>query len=586
VSSSSVVESQGLGQAKDRLRQYLFELEMADLCLVNRNNEQLFSTYSERENDLFSLIGFTGSSGILILRRSEVVLLVDQRYLESARQQYAKTFIKVEERNGKDWVVKYCLPWAERYRGRGGARCFIDKSHWAASEIKELKDALGMVRWKHKIFSVCPSISSIEHWAWPKNGDSENNLKKVQRVIKTNEIHLFTCPDDLSWLVGGRSNHFDYRRNIKAVACISKDEAICFATLEQAQQECFRRLQPDWTLVPDREAWPKGLKSLLKKMPRAKCVVPYHSRPGGLNEWDHEQLMSFLPEHQLDKAQRSLAELGRLEKSAWEQQKMLESQTKLAHLMTSVIDYIHHEIEAGRELRECQVLDRADSLATAMGAIRPCFPGIVASAEHTRHPHHVPTRRLIKKGEPVLLDLGYYFDEGLYATDMTRSLWSDRYSRPHPKVISVYSSVLKAFLRQFGYCAEQSEFRADRIDKLGRELLATRESEGYAFIHSTGHGVGISDHELGITIGPNSLLTLRPGYTYSLEPGLYRTLATSDKSLQFGIRLEDVVLVEGDASLCRHRSLGPAPFEKNLIDEQMLDDSEHFILDTYLRLAR
>ena len=587
VNFSLAAEGLGLGKSKEALKRLWSSLEPADLCLVNRNNEQLFSTYSDQENDLFELIGFSGSSGILLVRRSEIILLVDQRYLESARQQYANTHIVVEERLGKTWVEKILLPWAERYRGRGGARCFLDKSRWAASEVEELKKLLGLVQWEHKIFNQHFTLKASPSLHWSSEQPAESNLSKIQRCIRPTEIHLFTCADDMAWLLGARSNHFDFRRSIKAVACVSKKDAVLFtpSAVGEHVEECRLKL-PAWTLVPDQQAWSKGLNSLLRKSPKSRCVISFHSRPGGLNESDHEKLLEGIAHHKITRAPRSLAELGRLEKNPWELQTMAQAQSKLAILMTAVIDYIQHEVESGRELRECQVLDQANTLAQNLGAIRPCFPGIVASGEHSCHPHHSPTRKTIKKGEPVLLDLGYYFDEGLYATDMSRSIWSDRQTRPHPRVTAVYSAVLVAFLRQWSFSAQQKQFRADHLDKIGRDHLLPMEKEGYGFIHSTGHGVGISDHELGITIGPQSRLTLRPGYVYSLEPGLYRNKPTNDSSLKFGIRIEDVVAVEGDSTLCRHRSLGPAAFENNLIDANALDDSDHFILDTYLRLVR
>ena len=587
VNSFLAAESLGLGNSKEALKRLWSQLEPGDLCLVNRNNEQLFSTYSEQENDLFELIGFSGSSGLLLVRRSEIILLVDQRYLESARRQYAKTHLKVEERSGKAWVDHFLLPWAERFRGRGGARCILDKSRWAASDVEELKERCGLVQWEHRHFGQRRLSETTASLSWSSETPVISNLHKIQRCIKASEIHLFTCADDLAWLTGARSNHFDFRRSIKAVACVSKKDAVLFgpASCMEHGESSLTQLA-NWTLVPDQQAWSKGLKSLLKKSPKSRCMIAFHPRPGGLNEHDHEKLSEDLNGHKIVKVARSLAELGRLEKNPWELHTMAQSQAKLARVMTELIDYIHHEVGAGRELRECQVLEHANTLAQNLGANRPCFPGIVASGEHTLHPHHSPTRRLIKKGEPVLLDIGYYFDEGLYATDMSRSIWSDGHSRPHPRVVAVYSAVLVAFLRQWGFSAQQNQFRADHLDKIGRDTLKVWEKEGFGFIHSTGHGVGISDHELGITIGPQSRLTLRPGYVYSLEPGLYRNKASSDPALRFGVRLEDVVAVEGDASLCRHRSLGPAEFEKCLIDAKALDDSDHFLLETYLRLVR
>ena len=415
-------------------------LSPSELCLVNRNNAQLFSTYSRRENDLYDLMGYEGSAGLLLVRRLEVILLVDGRYREVCRQWYGGDpleHIVVEHREG--WVERRLLPWCERFRGRGGGLIFADHSRWSASELDQLKGKTQGVGWKDRVFSapkasseqvqadlVMPfAINELEKKDPRESGfwhfvDHETSKKceLLRSHIKENELHVVTCPDDVAWLMGLRSNDFDFRRSVDGVILLTRHEAMLFKDMtpdEQAELEAFRS---EWVVVPQKNAWAQVLEAFLKKRPY-RCCVPFHGRPGGLNARDFKVLETGSAE--VFPLKRSLCELGRLEKSSVEVDKMAWAQGKLSQVMAMTIEYIRHQVEAGRACRELEAVSVANDFAQQLVAIRPCFPAMVASGEHSRFPHHQPTERIIKKGEIVLLDLGYYFGEGAYATGMSPS---------------------------------------------------------------------------------------------------------------------------------------------------------------------
>jgi Xaa-Pro aminopeptidase len=75
----------------------------------------------------------------------------------------------------------------------------------------------------------------------------------------------------------------------------------------------------------------------------------------------------------------------------------------------------------------------------------------------------------------------------------------------------------------------------------GKEVdLAARgviERAGYGpnFVHRTGHGIGLSEHEPPSITHTNDLV-LEEGITFSVEPGIYLPG-------EFGVRLEEIVVV-------------------------------------------
>jgi Xaa-Pro aminopeptidase len=78
---------------------------------------------------------------------------------------------------------------------------------------------------------------------------------------------------------------------------------------------------------------------------------------------------------------------------------------------------------------------------------------------------------------------------------------------------------------------------AQDVDRAARRVV---EAGGYGqrFIHRTGHGIGLEVHEAPWIVEGNDT-ELRPGMTFSVEPGVY----LDDR---FGVRIEDIVAVTDD----------------------------------------
>ncbi len=88
--------------------------------------------------------------------------------------------------------------------------------------------------------------------------------------------------------------------------------------------------------------------------------------------------------------------------------------------------------------------------------------------------------------------------------------------------------------------------RCGDVDEAARGVLR-RAGLAEAFIHSTGHGVGLEIHEPP-RIGAGQATRLQAGMVVTIEPGIY--LAN-----RFGIRIEDMVAVTTSGG----QVLTPAP---------------------------
>jgi Xaa-Pro aminopeptidase len=78
---------------------------------------------------------------------------------------------------------------------------------------------------------------------------------------------------------------------------------------------------------------------------------------------------------------------------------------------------------------------------------------------------------------------------------------------------------------------------AEDIDKAARDYI-TQKGYGKYFPHLTGHGLGLSIHEMPI-VDLGSKILLEPGMIVTIEPGIYvEGLGAA--------RVEDMVLVTDD----------------------------------------
>jgi Xaa-Pro aminopeptidase len=162
-----------------------------------------------------------------------------------------------------------------------------------------------------------------------------------------------------------------------------------------------------------------------------------------------------------------------------------------------------------------------------LGAEKPSFETIVASGERSALPHAHPTGAVLKSGQLLLIDMGAFQDG--YASDMTRMLFL---GTPGARVRRLYRAVLEAQLAAID--AVRPGVTSAHVDRQARKVLKAYKLDR-AFVHSTGHGLGLEIHELP-RIGKKDKTPLAAGMAITIEPGVYLEGFG-------GIRIEDTVVV-------------------------------------------
>lgn len=161
----------------------------------------------------------------------------------------------------------------------------------------------------------------------------------------------------------------------------------------------------------------------------------------------------------------------------------------------------------------------------------------VQVGKYSALPHGSATPQIIREGAILLIDGGCSV-EG-YASDISRTFVLGRATPRMKQVFEIEQRAQKAAL-----AAARPGVECQTVDAAARKVIV---DAGFGpdykyFTHRVGHGMGMDGHEWPYLVRGNTL-PLKPGMTFSDEPGIYIPG-------EFGVRLEDdMVITEAGAEL-------------------------------------
>ncbi len=205
----------------------------------------------------------------------------------------------------------------------------------------------------------------------------------------------------------------------------------------------------------------------------------------------------------------------------------IEKLIKASSINDKVMASIFKDLNSGEtelELRERLLAYYKDYKTTFS------FDPIICFGPGTSQPHHETDDTRPSENCAVIVDIGGNTDD--YCSDMTRSFFV---GEPDEEYKLIYNLVLEANLAAIE--ATRPGVKLSDIDKAARDVI---EKAGYGqyFTHRTGHGIGITVHELP-DVSSTSQVIASEGMTFSIEPGIYIPG-------KYGVRIEDLVLVTED----------------------------------------
>jgi Xaa-Pro aminopeptidase len=174
------------------------------------------------------------------------------------------------------------------------------------------------------------------------------------------------------------------------------------------------------------------------------------------------------------------------------------------------------EDEVGRDIAEL-ILDDHDEVNFV----------IVASGPNGASPHHETGGRVLEVGDAVVVDIGGT-RQG-YCSDVTRDYAIGQLPEGYAELHAVLERAQERAVQ-----AVKPGIAAASVDAAARDVI-TEAGYGDRFVHRTGHGIGVEEHEEPWIVAGNEE-PLQPGMAFSVEPGIY-------VPGRYGARIEDIVLV-------------------------------------------
>ena len=199
----------------------------------------------------------------------------------------------------------------------------------------------------------------------------------------------------------------------------------------------------------------------------------------------------------------------------------------------AAVDRIAAEQQAGRiplvGRTEADVSAELSARIIAEGHDKVNF-AIVAAGENAASPHHHAGQRVIGENEIVLCDFGGTMAG--YCSDITRCVVTGEVPTD---IADAYAVLLEA--QAAGVAAATVGTPCEDVDRATRQIIADAGYGDY-FVHRTGHGIGMEEHEDPYIVEGNGRL-LEPGHAFSIEPGIY-------VPGKWGMRLEDIAVATAD----------------------------------------
>ncbi len=522
------------------------------------------------------LTGFTGSAGCAVILEDKAALIVDSRYTLQAKAQADAALYTVE-------LVPKMTP-ASYLAGNApkGAAIGYDPALHTMAGFKTLKEEAEKTGfelrpivpnpidglWEDRpAAAYAPIVMHGEEFA----GESAaSKLARVQKAIEEKKAAgLFvSAPDAVAWLFNIRGRDVEHTPVPLVRAFVPQlGKPVLFASPGHITPENRSFLEP-LASIHDRASMAEALPGLIQQ--GAKIIV------------DPAQTTLHVADT-LKKNGAALIEtadpctLFKARKNAVELQGARNAHVRDGAALCRFLAWLDAEAPSGT-LDEIAASDRLETFRRETNLLEDLsFDTISGAGSNGAIVHYRATPETNKRLEPgslYLIDSGGQYRDG--TTDVTRTI---AIGAPSQEMRRHFTLVLKGHIA-IATARFPAGTRGVDIDAFARRALW---DAGLDYGHGTGHGVGsfLSVHEGPQSISRNGMAALEPGMIVSNEPGFYR-------EGHYGIRLENLEAVTepaaiegGETPMLGFETLTLAPFDRRLIDVELLSATERDWLNAY-----
>ncbi len=540
--------------------------------LTDEHMSEYVGAYAQR---LAWLTGFQGSAGSAVVLPAEAAIFVDGRYTLQVREQV----------DGQHWSYQSVpqtstAQWLEQHApdgGRIGYDPWLHTKGWVEAARKALasKGAELVAVDTNPVDAIWPdrpAPSAARLVVQPDALTGQSSAAKRADIAdwlagRKADSAVLSALDSIAWAFNIRGQDVDRTPVALAYALVHADATADLFVAPDKLDEAVKAHLGNGVRLHDRAAFEPALKAMAGKTvavdPERAVAAIFEALSGAGATLIEERDPVVLP-----KAVKNAVEIAG-HKAA---------QARDGAALSRFLHWLSVEAPKGG-LDEIQASDRLQAFRAETGLLRDLsFDTISGAGPNGAVVHYRAsdeTKRILEPNSLYLVDSGGQYQDG--TTDVTRTV---AIGTPTAEMRDRYTRVLKGHLA-IARAVFPKGTRGGQLDILARQHLW---AAGLDYAHGTGHGVGayLSVHE-----GPQRIATfgggdepLQPGMILSNEPGYYKTG-------EYGIRIENLILVEeraiagAEKEMLGFETLTFAPYERALIDTDMLDAGEIAWIDAY-----
>ncbi len=526
-------------------------------------NDDYFTEYS-RINRLKIISNFSGSAGLAIILKNKNYLFTDGRYTIQSQIECGKNFTIYQfEKLINCNIFKnltlgidpklFTSNQIKKYFLKNNKISFINNN--LIDEIKKQKN-----------------ISTIPFFSLNKKivGESVNSkIGKISRYLKKNKSdYIFiSAPENVAWLLNIRGADSPNSPIPNSRLIISKSKKILLISENNKIKNLLKRNVIRKNQLININKLPNEIIKLKGKnfiIDNKSCSIFYEnlikSKFNIINKED--------PTYNL-KAIKNNTEINNMIKAH-----IIDgvAVTKFIYWIKKINKNKINEVQAAKRLENFRKMHKS--------FLYPSFDTIAGAGGNGAIVHYRAREKnckTINRKDIFLCDSGGQYKYG--TTDVTRTIC---FSNQSISIKNIYTKVLKGHIA-VAITNINKDNIGKKIDKRARKYL-TKDNLDYA--HGTGHGVGffLNVHEGPQSITKINTVKIREGMVLSNEPGYY-------KKNKYGIRIENLVYVCKKKGKLFFKNLTMVPIEKDLINFDMLTNSEKkylfkYHLDVYSKLSK
>ena len=516
-------------------------------------NDEYFTEYS-KVNRLRIISNFSGSAGLAIILKNKNYLFTDGRYT-----------IQSQAESGKDFII-YGFEKLINCNLFKNLTLGIDPKLFTNSQIKNYFLKNNKVKYINK--NLIDEIKkervklNVPFFSLKTNIVGESVISKINKISKylkknKSDYIFITAPENVAWLLNIRGGDGPSSPVPNSRLIISKSKKIF--------------------LISKKE---KCLKLIKNKIIKYNQFLNINKLPNeiiklkGKNFIIDEKSCSIFFENLIKSKFKIVGRedptyLLKAIKNKVEIDSMINAHIIDGVALTKFIYWIKKinkkkisEVEAARKLERFRKMNK--------NFLYPSFDTIAGSGKNGAIVHYRAEKencRKINKKDIFLCDSGGQYKYG--TTDVTRTIC---FSSQKQSIKNIYTKVLKGHIAVATTNINKDDIGM-KIDRRARKFL---KKSNLDYEHGTGHGVGFF---LNVHEGPQSItkinkVKIQPGMVLSNEPGYY-------KKNHFGIRIENLVYVDKKNGKIIFKNLTMVPIEKDLINFNLLTNSEKTYLFKY-----